>query len=272
MNDLTYDSPPLVEVALSAQFAAPGLSIAHLGAFWWSQREAFPHVTSSQPIPAINEDYDSKGELWSPPTIQLGLSARPECRLQMVSEDSQWMCQIQLDRLVLNWRKRDVDYPRYSVVRDRFISAWESFCEFVKSARVVPPQLQEWELTYVNAVPRGELWSNPNEWSSILPGLWGSQFLSAKSAHLRGLRGQWAWGKEGVRMYVDVTSSRTEIPTLILQLATKGRAVDEPNKNYPASFGRLRPGLETAHKLIVETFDTISSVSAKKHWRRHDVA
>ena len=118
---ITYDTPPLVEVAMSLQFDPPkGVNQAHLGAFWATQRNLLPIVRAVQPIVSPNEDFGNRRGQWLPPSLQLALTNEPDCRLQMISSDEQWMCQVQRDRLVINWRKRSEQYPRFSSTWSRF--------------------------------------------------------------------------------------------------------------------------------------------------------
>ena len=91
---------------MSVQFDPPSaLTVAHLGQFWATQKNIFPNVKAIQPIISTSEDFGNEGQ-WLPPSLRLAFSDEPQCRLQMTSADDQWMCQIQPDRLVVNWRKR----------------------------------------------------------------------------------------------------------------------------------------------------------------------
>lgn len=77
---VTYDAPPLVEVAISIQFDPPkGLNQAHLGAFWVTQKDLLPNVRAVQPIATTNENFGSQGQ-WLPPSLQLALTNEPDCR------------------------------------------------------------------------------------------------------------------------------------------------------------------------------------------------
>jgi uncharacterized protein (TIGR04255 family) len=272
----TYDNPPLVEVAMSVQFDPPGrLNTAHLGAFWWTQRQEFPTVRVVQPIPAHPEDFTDEGQ-WLPPSLQLALSEEPLCRLQFSSADEQWLCQIQPDRLVVNWRKRNVAYPRFGETLSRCLKAWKIWCEFLAAEKLDRAVPKLWELTYVNRVPKEELWQQPSDWPNVFPGLWGGQSTAINGVQLRGLHGQWVWDRATprARLYVEPRPARSSDnppnELLMLSLTARGPVLAEPATPNPDSSRAITAGMNVGHELIVLTFDAINSDKAKLHWKRHD--
>lgn len=274
-SSINYDAPPLVEVAMSVQFDPPkGLSLAHLGAFWDRQKESFPNVRAVQPIATTNETFGSQ---WLPPSLQLALTNEPDCRLQMISSDDQWMCQVQLNRLVINWRKRSEEYPRFDRTWTRFQTTFAAWQEFLNEFEIAPLAPRLWELTYVNRIPKGSLWQEPKDWPKVFPGLWGGSFATVQSASLRGFLGQWVWeqGDPPARLYVEPKPGRTsgEPPqdALLLSLTTRGPLSPKGSAQESSSVASLiESGIGIGHELIVGTFDRISSNEAKKEWRRHE--
>ena len=274
---INYEAPPLVEVAMSVQFDPPKrLSLAHLGAFWDRQKEAFPHVRAVQPIATTSEAFGSQ---WFPPSLQLALTNEPDCRLQMVSSDDQWMCQVQLNRLVINWRKRSEVYPRFDSTWTRFQSILHAWQEFLSEYKIGPVKSRLWELTYVNRIPKGELWQEPADWPGVFPGLWGGNFATVQDGFLRGFHGQWVWelADPPARLYVEPKPGRTseEPPQdlFLLSLTARGPIAEEGAEatfDGPSVASLIEAGVEVGHKLIVETFDAIASDAAKKAWGRHE--
>lgn len=277
LSSITYDAPPLVEVAMSIQFDPPrGLNQAHLGAFWVTQKETFPHVRAVQPIATTTENFGSPCQ-WLPPSLQFALTDEPDCRLQMTSSDDQWMCQVQRDRLVINWRMRREEYPRFSSTWDRFravLDDWQAFLVELKMAT----NAQLWELTYVNRIPKGGLWERPCDWPNVFPGLWGGSFATIEGAKLRGFQGQWVWESDDppVRLYVEPKPGRTvEEPhqdVLLLSITARGRIVPPGANGKSASstvVEGIQSGIGSGHNLIVTIFDSIASEVAKKAWGRH---
>ena len=275
---ITYDSPPLVEVAVSVQFDPPkGLNQGHLGAFWVTQRSSLPLVRAVQPIGTTSEGFGDQGQ-WLPPSLRFALTNEPDCRLQMTSSDDQWMWQIQRDRLVVNWRKRNEGYPRFGSTWSRFKEAWRLWQAFLVDLNF--PQLTPriWELTYVNRIPKLGLWESPSDWHKIFPGLWSGDFATVDGSDLRGLQGQWVWESADpvARLYVETKPARTtDKPPedlLLLSLTARGPVVPidaDLRASDVATAELIERCMNCGNALIVTLFDKISSNEAKKVWERH---
>ncbi len=260
---------------MSVQFDPPkGLNQAHLGAFWVTQRETLPNVRAMPPIAMTNEDFGSQGQ-WLSPSLQFALTSEPDCRLQMTSADDQWMCQVQRNRLVFNWRKRTKDYPRFGVTWDRFRDAWQAWQAFLGDYKIVPPKSRLWELTYVNRVPKYNLWSEPSDWPKIFPGLWGGGFAASEGAELRGFQGQWIWELTDppARLFVESKPGRSvgepHQDVLLLSLTARGPIGADSGTAKDSGIDPIESGIGRGHEWIVRTFDGIASDLAKSAWRRH---
>jgi len=275
-SSITYNVPPLVEVAISIQFDPPkGLNQGHLGAFWVTQRDSLPHVRAVQPISTTNEVFGNQGQ-WLPPSLQLALTNEPDCRLQMTSSDDQWMCQVQRNRLVINWRKRSEVYPRFSATWDRFRVAWHAWQAFIGDLAMAPLKPQLWELTYVNRIPKENLWDTPGDWPKVFPGLWGGDFAVVDGAELRGLHGQWVWESSDppARVYVEPKPGRStdQPPQDVLLLSLTARGIVGPlsadaQANESSEIDQIESGIGFGHAFIVTTFDRIASNKAKNAWK-----
>lgn len=272
---ITYDAPPLVEVAMSIQFDPPdGLNQAHLGAFWVTQKHVLPGVRALQPIAASYDDFGSEGQ-WLPPSLQLALTNEPDCRLQMISLDDQWVCQVQRNRLVFNWRKRGEEYPRFSAAWIRFLVSWEAWLSFLGDYELDRPRLRLWELTYVNRIPNDRLWEKPADWPNVFPGLWGGGFAVVEGAALRGFQGRWVWESldPPARLYVEPNPGRSaEDPqkdVLLLSLTARGLIRDDSQTGQSSESDLIESAMAFGHDWIVGTFDKITSDAAKKAWGRH---
>lgn len=256
---------------MSVQFAPPkGFGIAHLGVFWDILKEDFPNVTAVQPITPMVDDFGTE-KRWFPQSFRLALSDSPDCRLQMTSADECWMCQIQQDRLAINWRRREEkEYPRYSATWDSFSIAWQKLLSLLQTLKLEPAKPQLWELLYVNQIPKGELWSTPQQWPDVFPGLWGNKVKSVAGADLFGLIGQWVWQTPDGRART-IVEPKPGKDVLFMTITTRGvvRAPDGAESSRDAnSSSEIKSGLDLGHSLIVSTFDEIISDAAKKIWGR----
>ncbi|HEX4143763.1 MAG TPA: TIGR04255 family protein [Pirellulales bacterium] len=274
---VTYDRPPVVEVALSVQFdPPPGFNAGHFGAFWATQKDRFGTVATSPPISTPAEKFGGEGQ-WLPPTFGLGISNDPQCRVQMTSDDGEWMGQIQADRLVLNWRKKAAAYPRFGEAYRRFLDLWRALHVFIVNERLASPAPRLWEVTYVNRIPKGELWNSPQDWKAVFPGLWAGGSKAADGLIFRGFQGRWVWDshRENGRLYIDAypASSADDPKTELLMVSLTARGPMKPTGEQSGTAEAvqvIKAGMDLGHDLIVSTFDTVGSDIAKKHWGRHE--
>jgi hypothetical protein len=135
---------------------------------------------------------------------------------------------------------------------------------------------RQWELTYVNRIPKENLWQSPSDWPKIFPGLWGGAFATIDGASLRGFQGQWVWETSDpvARLYVEPKPGRTNDnppqPVLLLSLTARGLVhINESERREDAESEAIKSGMSCGHGLIVTTFDTVASNDAKKAWGRH---
>lgn len=262
---------------MSVQFDPPrGLNQAHLGAFWTRQKGRFPQVRALQPISPATELFGAQGP-WSPPSLQFSLTNEPDCRLQLFSADDQWLCQIQVNRLVINWRKRTDDYPRFGAAWRRFRDIWRDWGAFLEDSGLPPAKPHLWDVTYVNRIPQGNLWQDAADWPKVFPGLWGTAFTTVPGADFRGFHGQWVWESPDppARLYIEPRPGRSDLHAqqlLLLNLTARGpitSPTDDAEANRPMAIDRIASGMEYGHRLIVSAFDTIASPIAKTEWGRH---
>jgi len=278
---ITYENPPIVEVAISTQFEPPrGLTQAHLGAYWAHCRHEFPKVQATQVLPATTEEFGSR-RAWLPPSIRLALTDEPDSRIQMTSADSVWMLQVQSNRIVVNWRRTSEDptsYPRFIGTWQRFKEAWEQWILFLSSVDLPAPQPTHWEIVYVNRVGRGSLWNTPTDWPAVLPGLWGHGFATIPETVLAGIHGQWVWESRDppARLFIEPKPGRGPSPKLedflFFNLTARGKINISPAlpSSDDSPLHTIEEGIKWGKRLIVDAFDRIISPEAKLEWKRRD--
>lgn len=79
------------------------------------------------------------------------------------------MIQVQNSRFIYNWRKLDGHYPSYNNTKPEFEGALRQFLDFLDEAKLGTMSLNQWEITYINHIPKGPLWGSPEEWHRIVP-------------------------------------------------------------------------------------------------------
>ena len=166
---ISFRDPPVTEVALGLQFAPLGMSTGHQGWFWNQYLgDEWPTATDAPPIPRHTESF-SPNLAWPP--IALQFQSRPTVRLQLQRAEGDRMVQIQDTRFIYNWIKKSGAYPRYHNLRPEFDKAFSSFCEFSERAKLAKPRVNQWEVTYINQIPAGPMWSSGREALQVFPGI-----------------------------------------------------------------------------------------------------
>ena len=247
---LPDSNAPIVELALSILFE-PIVSVndVHLGPFWWENRGSFPTVEPVQPIRSNSESF-AFGTPFSGQNLTIELLGEPETRLMMSSADGDWLCQLQRDRMVINWRKINSYYPRYPAVRSKLESMWSSWCDFVLKIVGNAPVATKWELIYVNKVTPTE---HNLGWEKVLPGLFHAELKQPTGGRLVGRRCQWVWDVESLntRLVVDsVPAKHGPDDSVILSLTARGEL---------SSSKSVWESIDDAHELAVGFFRSVVS-------------
>ncbi len=270
---IDYGNAPVVEVAISIQFDPPkGLNIAHLGAYWNTVRDIYPRVESAHPIPISHELFG----IPAPFSFVMDTTS-PECRLQMASADDEWMCQVQRDRIVINWRKRNADYPRYEQTSERFRSALSGWVNFLRqNFEATTCNARSWEVVYINRV-EDAAWTTSNDWPKIVPGLFATGFEGIPNASLTSLNSQWIWESQSprVRLYVEQKPFRRTpqgASSAFLNFIARGPLGQAPQgiDIYDESVWEIiSPAIGSGRDMIVNTFHRLISDQARAIWRHH---
>lgn len=165
-----FGEPPLIEVALSVQFEKlDALQIPQLGLAWQTFRERFPRTEEQPPLEPTFERFGQRSGGQRGVRLEL-VSTPPTPRVWFLNDEGTELVQVQRDRFVRNWRKKeDTDtYPRYHRLREAFKQDFSSFCNLVSDqgwGTVVPNQC---EATYVNLIAAGNGWTSHGELGNVV--------------------------------------------------------------------------------------------------------
>lgn len=265
-----FRRPPVVETVLGVQFnRIARLSNAHLGVFWkfitsaWSA-DAGPWTVTD--APAIEPAFERFGEqlAWTPEQLTVQLSQETNTRLQIRDATGSAMIQLQNGRLHYNWigRRDGEPYPRYATIRPRFHRAYEALCDFLRAEGLDAPQPNQWEITYVNHIPKGTVWNDPRDWAQLLVGLPGC-WSEPSAVRLESIGGTWHFEipPQRGRLHVDVRHAKLlqdpPAEVLRLTLTARGPVAEETS---------LGAGLDLGRIAIVSTFRDITSPAAHQYW------
>lgn len=265
----SFKNPPLVETALSVQFQfIDGLKNAHLAIFWQSLQGAFPKVFDAEPIPEQIEIFGGQAlGLRRFPSIRMsggGVAAR----LQMASADDHAMVQVQNGRIVFNWRRAGSGaYPHWHNVIPRFREALDKLNKMLASHALPQTAPLQWEVVYVNHLPKGRDWNSPADWPSLVPGLIGNvAAVSTGAMESLGYSAHISLPEARGRLHVDLFNGfshpePTSSEVLVLQITARG-GISEPTMELAYN------GLELGHAAIVRTFCDIIGHEAQDRWER----
>jgi uncharacterized protein (TIGR04255 family) len=249
----SYASPPLTEVAVGLTLSPLKLQTRHIGEFWTEIREDYPDTEDNPPIPIqVNSN-----------TFEMGLSMIPPLRrVFMMTPNKEYVIQIQEGRFLHNWRKHPAEatYPRYTVVLEKFLSAWKKFSAFSIRRELGDTNPIGYELTYVNqlddpAAHGIQEFFKPLDWQNQKP-----EFLLQPP---RATNIAWSLALPESKGAMNVSANRVTQPdgrtALLLVLSCVGPA----SVNYS-----IEDWFGTAHEWIVRGFTDLTTPEAHQLWKR----
>ncbi|MFZ5620858.1 MAG: TIGR04255 family protein [Pseudomonadota bacterium] len=266
-----FDSPPVIETVFSAQFSPlPGYKNAHSGWFWKNYLpNEWAEINHAPPITDVLERFGDERRWAAAPGIAFAIGDTPD-RLQIMCSDRERMIQIQNSRFAYNWKHHpgsEKAYPGYEVLLPEFEDGLNNFKAFVADAHLGDLNFNQWEVIYVNHIPKGDLWNTTNDWSSIIPSLVPPPATDVEGQKFDTMRCEWQYviNEDVGRLYLSIAQARiaTEKSQEVMEIRLTARGPIQADKGID-----LLKGLEIGHASIVNTFAAITSVEAHQHWKR----
>ncbi|MCP4373577.1 MAG: TIGR04255 family protein [Deltaproteobacteria bacterium] len=151
-----FKNPPVIEVVLGLQFEPlDSFKTTHVGKLHEIYEADYPTVSEHSLLEPKFENFAT--ETFAPSRMVLKLvdnKAIP--RVWFVSEDENSLLQLQRDRFIYNWRRKEpseeIPYPRYENIRDEFKLRYKQFLEFLTNQKLPEPAVNQIEVTYVNLI------------------------------------------------------------------------------------------------------------------------
>jgi uncharacterized protein (TIGR04255 family) len=152
-----FNRPPVTEVALAVHFLPlDGLTHLDLGSLRETWRAQYPDVEEHPELPPLWPEVEREdGALQFP---MFGFDTRPRWpRAWFLNPDRDRLIQLQQDRLVVNWRRTDIEtpYPHYDEIKPAFSHALSDLSDFVVRSTGAALTPVQYEVTYVNQVGFG---------------------------------------------------------------------------------------------------------------------
>jgi len=266
--DLHFDRAPLVERVLAVQFdPLKGLTNAHLGWFWKGfLSPQWVKATTAALLPDQREVFEADAH-WQRPGVTLSVRLGEDpVRLQVTHENDDRVLQLQPTRFLYNWRRRQGSYPKHDALLQEFQEHLQGLRKFVDESGVGPLRLNQWEVTYVNHLPRGEGWESPADWAKVLPKLLGPGQVGG-DLQIESFSGEWHFEIEprAARLHVAVQHGRlltAEGPeVLVLQLTARGPIREEPGWG-------LQDGIDRGHRACRTAFAEMTPPALHALWGR----
>jgi len=247
-----YKNAPLNELAVGVQFQQlSGWQSRHVGQFWTEVSKEFP----------LTEDQPPIFEVEGGPRFQI-LHLPPLRRTFLISQDQNFVIQLQESRFLFNWRKRQsIDvYPRFTAVFERFVAHWGHFSDFVAHEKVGILKPIRYELTYVNHIEQRdepvsetvERYAKIFNFSSL-----GAQFLSPPT----GINVVWTFQLPDQLGFAQANLSQgvraDGRAVLVLVMSCNGSASPKISMN---------DWFAVAHRWLSDGFKELTTETARKEW------
>ena len=252
---IIYENPPIDEIVCGIRFdSLKQLQSAHFGILWQKFRPDFPKTEDQNLIGPVSEE-------------DLGNSDKmPLPRVWLVHKNENELIQLQRNRFLHNWRKRRPDdkYPGYETVVENFERYLSHFEEFLLEENLGNLVVREYELTYIDLIPKGHGWENPSDLAKIFPNLLSRTRQSVLLNGVQGINWQTIFG----------------LPNNVGQLIVSIRNAQRVSDDQPiiciefkalssGSYKPIRGWFNTAHNTITEFFSNlVNNEIQEKFWGR----
>jgi uncharacterized protein (TIGR04255 family) len=269
-NDLPeYDNPPVTEVVCGVMFKSlQNFRMPHFGLFWKLIEKEFPACQEVAPLLPIIERYGAEEQQQL--QVQVAFADNiPLPRIWFLDAKGTGILQLQRDRLLHNWKKnKPTDaYPRYSAVIGHFQKQLDLFVEFLKDHDLGAIDPLQYEMTYVNHIPKGEGWNDLTELGSVFRDhQWQEQegrFLSPIE-HVN-LGSSFVLPNRKARLHVSIRDGKRledRRSVLLFELTVRGFPSD-------GSTDAMWRWFDSAREWIVKGFTDLTTADIqKKVWRR----
>lgn len=262
-----YATPPVIEVVCGISFAPlHQFQAVHYGLLWERMKDSFPNIEEHPPFAMPVEQLE-------PLTIRVSevqLMDRPPLpRVWFLDQPGNAIIQVQRDAFLHNWRKLKPDdrYPRFRTVIESFQQHLKTFGAFVADTgfgRITPIQC---ELTYINHIFEGPLWSKGKPLNHLLPDFQWREKRDRFLPTYEGVNWRTAYrlpeGQGRLHATTQIGFLRAAGQPLV-SLELKARGINDSK-----SVEDIWPWFEMAHEWIVRGFTDMTSEKAQNElWGR----
>ena len=252
---INYENPPIDEIVCGIRFdSIKQLQSGHVGILWQKFRPDFPKIEDQilvNPVP--KEDFENPKKL-------------PLPRVWFIHEKENDLVQLQRNRFLHNWRKRqpEDEYPGYVRVIENFEKYLSYLQEFLAEENLGGLVAQQYELTYINLIPKGNGWEHLRDLGKVFPNLVSLTSQSIFSTDIKDINWQTVLGLPNNLGKLRVAlRNGTRVSDNQLFLLT------EFNVHSYQPYQPMRAWFDAAHDTIIKVFSTlVSDEVQEKYWGR----
>lgn len=266
-----FERPPVAEVAMAVQLAPlRGLRTPQLGLLWGAFRDRYPKHEEHVPLDPVMETFGAPPATSGMRVEILDKPQVPRCWFLNAEEDQ--LIQVQQDRFALNWRKRDTSgpYPRYSRIRAAYLKEWGVFRDLVIREQLGDIRPNQCEVTYVNHIEPGSVWTAWNEMPKVLtlaaleysePFLPDIEQLRLNCSYVMTAPNGAPIGR--LRVIAEPATRRTDgVQIILLKLIARGAPIGELDTDGVMAF------FDLGHEWIVRSFTALTTKEMHAVWGR----
>lgn len=258
---VTFDKPPVEEVAFAVQLTEAQLAVEDFAAIGGVLRDELP-VRQVQPsLPRMADPVQGPVFTFGPVNVSLP-------RFWFVSADGHRLMQVQEDRIAFNWRRlgREVEYPRYASLRAEFVRILGNLAEKVPALGQLRADFCE--VTYVN-----ELAGQPSVGHVSLDRVLRVARPLPRNAFLPApIESQWAaaWqiqptnGRHSGRLSAEARPVLRQRDNRPIYLLTMTAAMPGEVMGQEQVLGQL----DVAHEWVVRGFADLTTKTMHEEWER----
>lgn len=254
-STIKYENPPIDEIVCGIRFdSIKKLRFGHFGILWQKFVSDFPEIEDHNLIsPVPREDLENPNK-------------PPLPRVWFIHKNENELIQVQRNRFLHNWRKRrpNDEYPGYEKVVENFERYLSHFQAFLAEENLENLVAREYELTYIDLIPRGQGWESSGDLAKVFPNLLSLTRPSILLNDVKSINWQTILGLPNDLGQLVITirnAQRISDNQQLLQIEFKALS----NRPYQP----MRAWFETAHNTITKLFSNlISDEIQEKFWRR----
>ncbi len=255
-----FDNPPVIETVYGIEFEPlQDWQVPHFGLYWTRIRHKYQNCSVQPPLP---EQIEKFGEERNQITINIPFLSAPSVRCWFFDKEENWLLQIQNNRFLSNWHRRQSSYPRYKGFFDRFEKEWDRFNEFLTAERLGEPKSPQCEVSYINHIEADITFDNLGEIFPVWNGFKQNTFLP--SPEVLRINTAFVIPENRGRLHISMEPVfRHSDAKVVLQLSVTAKV--RPASNGKAS---IVEAINLAHEWVVSGFDDFSSAHMHEVWQR----